>query len=92
MAKNKEIEFEASNSKIKLGTSDYIVRGIGYVLVTLYAIACVFPFLIIIGFMIRFVHYFGAFFCGTCVIPDMKIFSAITVLIESHITLNRVLI
>ena len=49
MAKNKEIEFEASNSKIKLGTSDYIVRGIGYVLVTLYAVACVFPFLIIIG-------------------------------------------
>jgi len=49
MAKSNDIEFEASNTKIKLGASDYIVRGIGYVLVTLYAIACVFPFLIIIG-------------------------------------------
>ena len=47
MAKNKDIEFEASNSKIKLGASDYIVRGIGYVLVTFYALACIFPFLII---------------------------------------------
>ena len=30
MARSKDIEFEASNSKIKLGVSDYIVRGIGY--------------------------------------------------------------
>lgn len=49
MAKSKDMEFEVGNSKIKLGKSDYVVRGLGYVLVTLYAIACVFPFLIIIG-------------------------------------------
>lgn len=36
-------------TKVKLGTSDLFIRGFGYVFVTLYAIACVFPFLIIIG-------------------------------------------
>ncbi len=49
MARKKDMEFEVGNSKIKLGKSDYVVRGLGYILVTLYAIACVFPFLIIIG-------------------------------------------
>ena len=36
-------------TKIKLDRSDIIIRTIGYVVVTLYALACVLPFLIIIG-------------------------------------------
>ena len=36
-------------TKIKLDRSDIIIRTIGYVVVTLYAVACVLPFLIIIG-------------------------------------------
>lgn len=36
-------------TKIKLGASDIFIRAIGYVFVTIYALACVFPFLIIIG-------------------------------------------
>lgn len=38
-----------TGSKVRLGASDIIIRSIGYVLVTFYALACVFPFLIIIG-------------------------------------------
>lgn len=37
------------HSKIKLDISDRIIRSIGYIAITLYAIACVFPFLLIIG-------------------------------------------
>lgn len=44
MAKGK-----SASGKIKLGTSDLVIRGIGYVLVTIYALACIIPFLIIIG-------------------------------------------
>lgn len=44
MAKGK-----STSGKIKLGTSDLVIRGIGYVLVTIYALACIIPFLIIIG-------------------------------------------
>lgn len=47
MAKNKE-EFQ-SGVKVKLGASDMIVRGFGYVVVTLYSLACIFPFLLIVG-------------------------------------------
>ncbi len=47
MVKNKEIEM--TGVKVKLGMSDMIIRGTGYVIVTLYALACVFPFLIIVG-------------------------------------------
>ena len=36
-------------TKIKLDRSDIIIRTIGYVVVTFYALACVLPFLIIIG-------------------------------------------
>ena len=36
-------------TKIKLDRSDIIIRTIGYVVVTLYALACVVPFRIIIG-------------------------------------------
>jgi len=41
-----DIQYE---SKIKIGTSDKIIRGFGYVVITLYALACIFPFLLIIG-------------------------------------------
>ncbi len=46
-AKKKEMEQE--NTNIKLGTSDKIIRGFGYVFVTLYALCCVIPFLIILS-------------------------------------------
>ena len=48
MAKHKDDMME-TKSKIKLTTSDYVIRGIGYVLITLMAIASIFPFLIILG-------------------------------------------
>ena len=47
MAKNNEIEM--TGVKVKLGVSDIIIRTFGYILITLYALACIFPFLIIIG-------------------------------------------
>lgn len=37
------------NNKIKLSTSDKVIRGAGYILATLYALLCVFPFLLILG-------------------------------------------
>ena len=46
--KNSEDSYMAG-SRVKIGTSDKIIRGIGYVFVTLYALACIFPFLLIIG-------------------------------------------
>ncbi|MCR5716104.1 MAG: carbohydrate ABC transporter permease [Lachnospiraceae bacterium] len=49
MAKNKDLDLMESGSKVKIGISDMIIRGFGYFFVTLYALACVFPFLIIIG-------------------------------------------
>ncbi len=48
MAKHKDDMME-TKSKIKLTTSDYVIRGIGYVLISLMAIASIFPFLIILG-------------------------------------------
>ena len=47
MSKSNEIEM--TGVKVKLGVSDIIIRTFGYVLITLYALACIFPFLIIIG-------------------------------------------
>lgn len=49
MAKKKEIDYTTQSAKVKLGISDIIIRGIGYVFVTFYALCCVFPFLIIVG-------------------------------------------
>ncbi len=49
MAKKKDMDLMESGAKVKIGVSDMIIRGIGYVLVTFYALACVFPFLIIVG-------------------------------------------
>ena len=43
---NKNLE---SGAKVKLGTSDKIIRGFGYVFISLYAICCIVPFLIIIS-------------------------------------------
>ncbi|WP_081779977.1 carbohydrate ABC transporter permease [Butyrivibrio proteoclasticus] len=47
MANNNQVEM--TGVKVKLGASDIIIRTVGYVLISLYALACVFPFLIIIG-------------------------------------------
>ncbi len=44
--KNEEIQIGA---KVKLGTPDKIIRGFGYVVISMYALACIFPFLLIVG-------------------------------------------
>jgi len=49
MAKKKDLDLQSSSAKVKLGASDIIIRTIGYILTTFYALACVFPFLIILG-------------------------------------------
>ncbi len=36
-----------SGAKVKIGTSDKIIRGFGYTFITLYAVCCIIPFLII---------------------------------------------
>lgn len=47
MKKNEEnIQIGA---KVKLGASDIIVRTFGYIVISIYALACIFPFLIIVG-------------------------------------------
>lgn len=46
---NKNADYSKSGVKVKLGASDIIIRGFGYILITLYALACIFPFLIIVG-------------------------------------------
>ena len=48
MAK-KEKEMMQMGAKVKLGWSDKIIRGTGYFLTTFYALACIFPFLLIVG-------------------------------------------
>lgn len=48
MKKNKN-NYIDKGIKVKLGTSDKIIRSFGYVVLTLYALACIFPFLLIIG-------------------------------------------
>lgn len=49
MAKKKDLDMASSSAKVKLGASDLVVRGIGYFVATFYALACIFPFLIILG-------------------------------------------
>ncbi len=49
MAKTKDLDMMSSSAKVKLGASDMIVRGFGYFITTFYALACIFPFLIILG-------------------------------------------
>lgn len=38
-----------SGAKVKIGTSDKIIRGFGYAFITLYALCCIIPFLIIVS-------------------------------------------
>ncbi len=47
MAKNSILEEQGT--KVKLGASDLFIRGFGYVIITLYAIACVIPFVMIVS-------------------------------------------
>ncbi len=49
MAKKQDLDLMESGAKVKLGTSDKIIRGFGYAFVTFYAVCCIIPFLIIIG-------------------------------------------
>jgi len=49
MARKEDKDMMESGAKVKIGLSDKIIRGFGYIFITLYALACVFPFLIIIG-------------------------------------------
>lgn len=49
MAKKKDMDLMESSAKVKLGTSDKVIRGFGYVFITLYCICCIVPFLIIIS-------------------------------------------
>lgn len=38
-----------SGAKVKIGTSDRIIRGFGYVFMTIYAVCCLIPFIIIVS-------------------------------------------
>ena len=49
MAKTKDLDLMDSGAKVKIGATDMIVRGVGYFLTTFYALACIFPFLIILA-------------------------------------------
>ncbi len=49
MAKTKDLDLMDSGAKVKIGATDMVVRGIGYVLTTIYALACIFPFIIILS-------------------------------------------
>lgn len=48
MAK-KDLDIENSGAKVKLGKTDMAIRGFGYVFVTIYALCCIIPFLIIVS-------------------------------------------
>lgn len=47
--KNEDYNYTGDGARVKLGASDKVIRGFGYVFLTLYAICCILPFLIIIG-------------------------------------------
>lgn len=49
MSKKKDLDMASSSAKVKLGVSDIIVRGIGYFITSIYSLACIFPFLVILG-------------------------------------------
>ncbi len=49
MAKTKDLDLMDSGAKVKIGATDMVVRGVGYFLTTFYALACIFPFLIILA-------------------------------------------
>ncbi|MDD7738903.1 MAG: carbohydrate ABC transporter permease [Fusicatenibacter sp.] len=48
MAKNNN-RLEKEHTRIKLGASDKAIRGFGYVVVTIYSIACILPFIMILS-------------------------------------------
>lgn len=48
MAKKNSI-LEEQGTKVKLGASDLFIRGFGYVIVTLYSLACILPFIMILS-------------------------------------------
>lgn len=49
MAKKQDLDLQMSGAKVKLGKSDLVIRGAGYILIAIYALACIVPFLLIIG-------------------------------------------
>ena len=49
MARKNNDDMLDSVSKVKLTGSDYVIRGIGYTLISIMAIASIFPFLVILG-------------------------------------------
>lgn len=49
MAKKEDKDLMESGAKVKLGTSDKIIRGFGYVFLTLYSLCCIVPFIIIVS-------------------------------------------
>ena len=49
MAKNNDKDLMESGAKVKLGTSDKVIRGFGYAFVSFYAVCCIIPFLIIVS-------------------------------------------
>lgn len=49
MAKKEDKDLMESGAKVKLGTSDKIIRGFGYVFLTLYSFCCIVPFIIIVS-------------------------------------------
>ena len=49
MAKKQDMDLQMSGAKVKLGKSDIVIRGAGYILISIYALACIIPFLLIIG-------------------------------------------
>ena len=49
MAKKRDLDLMTSSAKVKLGVSDIIIRTVGYIIVSIYAICCIFPFLIIVS-------------------------------------------
>ncbi len=49
MARHDDDMLEDVGSKVQLTTSDYVIRGIGYVVISLLALASIFPFLVILG-------------------------------------------
>lgn len=49
MAKNNDKDLMESGAKVKLGTSDKVIRGFGYAFVSFYAVCCIIPFLIIVN-------------------------------------------
>ena len=49
MAKKVDKDLMESGAKVKLGTSDKIIRGFGYVFLTFYSVCCIIPFIIIVS-------------------------------------------